>query len=50
MGLVIPKMSSAKPAEVQGLGLGELTSKVKAVAVVERDHRVLVPVANLPVG
>ena len=40
----------AKPAEVQGLGLGELMPKVKAVAVVERDHRVLVPVANLLVG
>ncbi len=50
MGLVIPKTSGAKPAEVQGLGLGELMPKVKAAAVVERDHRVQVPVASLPVG
>ena len=50
MGLVIPKTSDAKPAEVQGLVLGELMPKVKAAAVVERDHRVLVPVASLLVG
>ena len=50
LDLVVPKVSGAKPAEVQGLGLGELMPKVKAVAVVERDHRVRVPVANLLVG